>query len=359
MSPKAFNSKNGHDLRSSLRVQENVPIHWHVQGTNTSGEGRIRNISTSGMLLESKSAFELLARSLLDIKSFSNGEKNFVPSIGLLVWSRRKRFSNDYYEYGIQFIEAEAKTIANLRERIQEKITSMAMARKVTSFVGIALIIIMMLLAAYVVREEMSISENMQHTNELALMSAQNLAGLTRHYQDLYRETEGVLVTTNQELESTKGLLAQSQVAVAELKKLNEQLKESNERLGTEAALGHDLAKQINTLAQKNDLINGDLALAQESLRLLQGEVANMDEAHWANQFYRGQIKAINRRIKQIKKQAWQAKVAAQQELDDLKSKLGNRGYLVQNGQLIKPSTSALEGSTPASEKVKINVDFF
>ena len=38
--------------RSALRIKENASVHWHIREKQLTGEARIHNISSTGMMIE-------------------------------------------------------------------------------------------------------------------------------------------------------------------------------------------------------------------------------------------------------------------------------------------------------------------
>ena len=79
------------EARNNLRVKERRKIDWRVNDGDIQGRGQIRNISTSGMLLETNSNFIPTQGARFSFDT-SLGHDNFIPQNGKLVMASKKAF---------------------------------------------------------------------------------------------------------------------------------------------------------------------------------------------------------------------------------------------------------------------------
>ena len=93
------------DDRKDLRIKENVQVPWQIKYKQRNGLARIKNISASGMLIETDRAFDLKDECIFSFDS-SLGDNTYIPQVGRLVWHKRKKFSKNRYLCGIKFVEA-------------------------------------------------------------------------------------------------------------------------------------------------------------------------------------------------------------------------------------------------------------
>jgi hypothetical protein len=85
-----------------MRIREVTDIRWTIAGTDIAGEGKILNISTSGLLLTTDSKFNPQKQGLLEIKG--DGEDlPFGTKKGKVVWLRRMPEGRPGYQCGVEF----------------------------------------------------------------------------------------------------------------------------------------------------------------------------------------------------------------------------------------------------------------
>ena len=304
------------DLRGSLRIKEQLPVRWRIKDTNFSGEGRVLNISTSGLLLETPNV-SAADQSVFNLESLK-GNGFVLPKEGRLVWSRVKGLGSRKF-CGLEFIEPSEESVAQLREKIQNGIIKGTMARRWRSIIGTILVVVMMILTAIAVRQYV---ENYENT----LLAQQIMVGV-------YEKQVSLTKTYAQELASTKNLLVEAQANLEQSKIEISQLNDKNS----------EFQKIIAQLEEKNTQLSNELAVVQERLRLLEGDVKSLDEARALIAEYKGKFRLVKTKIKAFNREAFEAKVAAQKERDRIAMLMGNNGYLVRDGKPYKGDASAAE----------------
>ena len=109
------------ESRKSFRVKDKLNVQWESEGKSFAGQGTIRNLSTTGALLEISGGFSFTSEvELVNITPRFKEEVNFLPEKARLIWNKRR--NNESAWWGIEFIEPLETHLASLRERIQTKI---------------------------------------------------------------------------------------------------------------------------------------------------------------------------------------------------------------------------------------------
>lgn len=257
------------EARNNLRVNENKSILWRVNDGDIKGKGQIKNISTTGMLLETNSNFVPSEGCRFSFDT-SLGHDNFIPQNGKLVWHKRKAFSKNKYLCGIRFVEPGEYVLTKLRQRVQKGIKQIANIRRMRKVVNGLMIIGMIGMTAYMVYEATGVYENLNTTNRRMLDSSQQQALLTQSYSSRLDVSEMQLASVTEELSATRTLYSESQgllgevrveleltkAVLADTESLLEQTKANLE--GTQS----ELANSQSTLAERTK----ELASVKEDL---------------------------------------------------------------------------------------------
>jgi hypothetical protein len=90
--------------RRHFRLREILDVAWKVDNEETSGEGIVLNISTSGMLLQTDRVFKLSDHSILSIESATQ-DLPLVAKKGKVMWFRRIHTPQERYQCGVRFLE--------------------------------------------------------------------------------------------------------------------------------------------------------------------------------------------------------------------------------------------------------------
>ncbi len=352
------------ESRGSLRIRENLAVTWRLKDRGYQGQGKIFNISTSGLFLETKNDFSPSTGDILNIDSFLNGSDNFLPQEGRLVWSQRK--NNRHVLCGLEFVAPEEKTLAKLRERIQQKIMESTNNRKMKSILGSVLFLIMLSMAFFVIKEQNLLFQSIEESSRTMMSTSDQQAVLTRNYAALYHQTAETLTAVNKELDSNKALLQQTQYLLSQAKKENADLQNqlaalnnpSNAQAENQAVFNkikEGLEEQIAILNEKNLQFANELAQLKEQLRFFEGNIQNLDEGKATISLFQNKLKLVKTKMNGLKREAYNARKAVRKQRDQALALKGNRGYLLKDGQTLQKEEipSAIGG-----KKIQIDVSF-
>ncbi len=370
------------DTRENLRINENKRIAWRIPQTSKSGRARVRNISTSGMLLEIDEALDQTNKCVLSFDT-DLGPRNFIPQTARLVWQRKQGVFQQRNLCGVKFVEPSEYISAKLRQRIQKGLLSFSNKKKLTALLGVLLIFAAAMLAAWMTWTGQDTYKNINLANHKLFAVSDQQAALTMSYshryyaselmvtnltselestKQLYNESESMLVSLNEELESTKSILAETEQMLAQAKSGNtslvndlETVKNLNEHQISETRM--ELEQTISLLQQKNKELNLEISVLQDQMRFYAGDVKNTEEAKVLMNLYEGRMRTVKTKIKHFKKEAQQARKSALKELDRIRLVLGNNGYLVKNGVEIKVNQAKYDAGVPQESEVKPQTD--
>lgn len=381
------------EARNNLRVKESRNIFWRVNDGDIKGKGQIRNISTTGMLLETNSNFIPTdgCRFAFDT---SLGHDNFIPQNGKLVWHKKKAFSKNKYLCGIRFVEPGEYVLTKLRARVQKGIKKIAVTRRLKRATNAFMMLIMIALTAYLVWESNSIYQNLQTTNQRMLNNSQQQAIITQSYATRLDTTQMQLTSVTEELEATKILYQESQGMLGEVKvdleltkavlsdteRLLEQTKADLRKSQTElATVKSDMADMetkfshaqtnaaVNTVSQEElsariasieserakskAEFEDTIALLEEKNRQLteqmekfQGQLtfvaaANIKSPQEGESIlarYKQEINNVKDKLKHFRQEAKQIREDAMKERDRIQLSLGNQGYFMREGKTVQ-----------------------
>ena len=351
------------ESRGNLRIRENLDVTWRLKDQERQGQGKIFNISTSGVLLETQNDFSPSPGDIFNLDSFSNGTDHFLPPEGRLVWSQRK--NSRRVLCGLEFVHPEEKILTKLRERIQHKITESTNNRKMKSILGVVLFLIMLLTAFFIVKEQNRLFQSIEESSRTMLNAFDQQTVLTRNYAKLYHQTAETLTAVTRELDSSKALVRQSQDHLTQAKKENGDLQNqlaalnnpSNLTAENQAAFNKTkeaLEEQIALLNEKNSQFANELAQLKEQMRSFEGNIQNLDEGRAMIHLFQNRLKLVKNKMAYFKQEAYHAKEAAQKQRDQALTLKGNRGYLVKNGETLKEKFPFTSGD----KKIQIDVSF-
>ncbi|OGX32012.1 MAG: hypothetical protein A2787_03135 [Omnitrophica WOR_2 bacterium RIFCSPHIGHO2_01_FULL_48_9] len=314
------------ELRRALRAKENLPVRWSTDD-GEKGEGKVLNISASGLLLDTNRDFSPIEQAAFSLESIAYDNGQFLPKAGRLVWSKSQGARNNRL-CGIEFVQPEEKVISHLRERVQAGITKTANARRTRSLVGSILFVIMAGLTIFAAYQYNENYRNIENTNQVLTSAYEQQASLSKHYAD--------------ELGITKTLLADAERDLEAARQENAQLQEL-------------IGAKDGEIAQNKvmiDQLTAEVKTIKERLRILEGDVVSMQEGRSTIAIYKEKVHKVKVKIHEFKQQAQAVKVAAQKERDRIAMALGNNGYFTKGGKPYNPNYSA-----PA-KGVEINVEF-
>ena len=90
--------------RRHLRIREITDIRWAVLGEDISGEGKVFNISASGLLLQTDAKFDPRRQGIVYIDAQGEEPLGFGPKKGRIVWFRPIPAGKGY-QCGVEFFK--------------------------------------------------------------------------------------------------------------------------------------------------------------------------------------------------------------------------------------------------------------
>jgi len=335
------------ESRKSLRIKEKLDLKWQIKDSQFNGNGRVLNISTSGMLFETRRGFPLIDRCVFDFQSFIGGKANFLPQEGRLVWAQKVGLRKNKMLCGIEFIDPQADILSELREKVQSGIVRMANARRTKSIVGTILFISMILLSAFVVKQHTENYYSIQQSHQKMVVNYQGQAALSNIYSKELTVAKTELSSTKNLLVEAEQLLAAAQAEKVELQALVDSSQMQVAQMTAEKAEFNTAMAQLN---ESNAAHNVQISSLKERLSVLEVNIQSMDEGKSLITLYRDKMRTVRTQMKGLKKEAHYAKIAAQSERDRVESMFGNNGYFVKDGKAFEPKDSG---------NMSVNVEFF
>ena len=375
--------KHSGESRANLRIRENRRISWELKNGDQKGIGRVRNISTTGMLFETNTKTQPHDQTLYSFDS-RLGHNNFIPQRGQLIWHKKKNFARDSYLCGIRFIEPAEFELSRLNQRVDKRMAQVAIRHGVNQLASAILTLVIFVLMGYVVWQSSEIYQGMNAANQSMFTAVDQQASLFRGSELkvtslteelnstklLYQESEGMLLSVSKELETTKAILLQTENMLTEARSSNARLKQEVQALSAFNETQSDktrveLDNMVVLLQGKNLQLQNEIKTLQDSLKTFSGEVTDVLKGRAALNFYRSKIRTVKDKIKYFKREAHNAKIAALLEKDRIKSMLGNNGYFVKDGQDVIVDFAQYESiqirtveTSPTKRKVEIDVTF-
>ncbi len=393
-----------YDARIEQRVSENKQVAWFVQNSETRGIGRIRNISASGMLLETERPIDP------DHQFFSFaadlGHDNFVPQRGQLIWARPKKEKSKRYLCGVRFVEPSDYILPKLEKRVENRRKSERTIKYLNKFCDGLLFCAIIGLTAYTVWMSADVYQHMERTNKQMEVVTTQQATLIQHYQDKYEVSQTELASVREELTSAQKRIAQLELDLEESRRLysegeqmiasiNQELDSTRKALTeTETMLNQALASKteieglsaeqqkefeekrqtlsttVDRLEKENKDLTNLMRRLESQLAYYQGDVKNTDEGELLIRTYKRNMKLVKSKIRQFKRDAQRLNRAAQKERDRLQVLLGNNGYFMKDGSVVRVDeqkytaagngtyTGELQTQEVKRRKVDVNVEF-
>ncbi len=355
------------EARRSFRIKEKLPVQWQNEEKKFSGHGTIRNISTTGALLEISGGFPFASEiGSLSLTPQFHGETNFLPNKARLVWNQRK--NDEAAWWGLEFIDPLEAPLASLRERIQTKIMDATKKRKFISVMGVISLFVLVGLMVFVLKEQQSTYQVIESSADLMMNAFQQQASLTRNYVELYHQSQEDLATATKDLAATKAFLEQTEALLTETKQQNATLQNQIALLKDQTNLPSavnespeaiqsqkDLENQIALLNEKNSQFSTEITTLKEQMQALTGDVKSLEEGRDMISLFHNRLKLVKAKMHYLKQEARYAKIAAQKERDRILLMRGNKGFLVKKGA----PAQTVNGSQKSDDKnVDIDVSF-
>jgi cell division protein FtsB len=369
--------------RSSLRVQDNQEIKWTTKDGHSQGQGRIRNISSSGMCLETDYVPNPSDQWLLSFYPTTTSQ-NYIPSSGQLVWHRRRKTGSAKQFWGIRFGDATAEVSSKLGEKVQQGIKKENARRTFLNSLGVLVILASIALTGYVTWLGTEIYTSMQQSNHSLLINATQQSALTLSYAQrleatelqlestrnelayvtkMYQDNQLTLQGVERELESTKAVLAQTQLMLSQAtgRDLEEIQRMARQEL---SQVSNVLEASVVELQQDNAKLVDTIKTLQAKLDHFEGDIKNIEEGRALIRELKGKIKQVKVKIRGFQRAAEDLRLDALAQKDNIRLMLGNNGYLIRNGEPVnvdmeKYKAASLENLENNTKDVKVDVTIF
>ncbi len=346
------------EMRRGQRIKNNTRVAWHVKGyPSLVGQGWVRNISTSGMLVELNTISDIPLQSIFSFDS-NLIDTNYIPGLGQLVWRRKKGFLRHGQWCGIQFIDIPESILVCLRQKVEKGVRQGMKNLRISNMVGLGMSVVLALFIFYAAGLGTDIYRNLTQSNTRFATVSDQYAYLMREYQGLYTATTRRLVETTLELNQMTASYQQSQEALQATRQEVGVLQSILSQ--TELLLAE--AKQQNVAMRKADAATATVALDQATNPPIQ----DVAQVRLLIAQYQDKIRALRLQLNQLRHQAYLVKIAHLRERDRARMALGNKGYFVREGQRVKvdterykistSSTLLTSGSSQADSKIRVNV---
>lgn len=342
------------DEREDLRIKENGRIPWQIKYKQRAGNAKIRNISVSGMMIETNSAFNQKDECILSFDSDPEAGI-YIPQVGRLVWHRKKRFSRNRYLCGIKFMEADEQVLKRMRSRVQKGVEQFVREKKVTTIAGTTLSVAVISAIGLLVWFGTGIYQDVTTANQRMLSAASEQIVLSQTYGNLYRASEGRLSEATQKLNIANQLIQEDKVAIS---LFSEELEATKALLNqTETML---IQANDRNVAVTNELaaLKGQVSGATDARVLIpNANIETVEDARVLMADYRLKIRSLKGEIKRIREQERLDHIASMERFDDQKLMLGNNGFLVKDGEEIAADEQYHNLSLEQFEGKNIEID--
>lgn len=317
-----------------IHIKEKLPIHWRIDDKGLGGIGAIRNLSDSGMMVETNGDNRLLKADncLLAIEP----SLDFIPSAGRLVWLRKKNFGRQGFLCGVEFVNPAQEIIGKLHEKIQVQMKKVIAAEKLKNAAGTIFFGTMIILTAVAIRCQMEIYESYKETT-LSLFNT------SAKQSSLY-------VHVSQGLAETKAALLQTQAMLVEAQQQNRFLQDG---LGVANSKNAELESSIALLREQNENFQKEISDLKERLRPFEGKFGSLQESRSSLMLVRKRLHDIKININELNQKARLTMIAAQKQKDAILLAQGNRGYITRDSQFFAPLPPKPD------KKIKIDVSVF
>ena len=382
-----FPTKLYKEARRECRVKERLPVKW-MAGADVSGIGKIRDISSSGALIEAKAGKPFGDGTVLQLEVDSPAQGEFVPTQGRIVWSRRKSFFNQSLLCGVEFINPASEVMERLKERVGDRIAKIERFDRLGDVFNVTLFVVAVVLGIIVLRQQSSIQRTIEKSNHLMLGSSRKQADLYRISIGAYQAQELMLGELTKNYSTTKALLTQTESLLTQTQEENKSVKKEISTLksslaqariaeldnSTKVLIGerNDLKMQlaglrteINLLLQENpDLLSSQASVYQSRIDNINIQMQDLKYSTLLVNIkdHKKAIRESRQKIAVLKQQAVQAKKEALRQRDAVALAQGNQGYVIKDGQAFSSQKIAnVPASLPGApaKKVNINVSFF
>jgi len=315
------------ETRKSLRVDDQLTLSWQIKDENVQGKAKIRNISETGMMIETNAVLPPYDNCVFSFAP-SISTNNIIPLEGKKVWAKKVNFFTSASLIGIEFVNPAQDVISNLRERIVARLEKIKKIERLENIAGFSLVTTMVLIAAFALTQQSSIERSYEETTKLLLTVADQQASL---YHDVWAD-----------LKETKAVLAETEALLAKVK-------EENAALQSQLSTANASVEMLNI---ENEKLTREVTALQEQLRPFEAQIGSLEEGKSFMSAVKKRYRDIKIGIREVRRQANLVRQAAQRERDTVLLAQGNRGFVIKDSKIITNHFPAIK----PEKKVKIDV---
>ena len=110
------------EWRRNPRVKEVIPVHWKMVHQEIHGEGAIRNVSISGLMVEVDDHFKPTDSGLFMLDVVSPDMVHLIPHQVKLIWYSRIMADKMRQFCGMKFVDTTGPVFARLVEHVEEQL---------------------------------------------------------------------------------------------------------------------------------------------------------------------------------------------------------------------------------------------
>lgn len=203
-------------------------------------------------------------------------------------------------------------------------------------WIGRLLLVILFVFAAWLYYQLELNYRNLETTNQTVDQLLTRQSALTKQYA--------------QEVITAKKKVIEAEQLVAQLRQENDVLQQKVKLLDKMA----ELEANISDLKQKNTSLLTEIDRLEREALLHPEKIKTLVEGQTMMGKFRERVRTLDRRMKEIKRDVFIAKVEGQKELDKKRSLAGNNGYMMRNG-MIMPRDIIM---TTENANIKVDVKF-
>ena len=116
------------EWRRHLRVREEIPVRWHSKDGYHKGEGIIRNMSLSGLMMEVGEEFKPSAQTQFLLEVTDPKLPHIIPTQMKLVWYSRILMGKPRFLCGMRFTDPSGASFNGLKQHIEERLNTYSQA---------------------------------------------------------------------------------------------------------------------------------------------------------------------------------------------------------------------------------------
>jgi Tfp pilus assembly protein PilZ len=109
------------EWRRHPRVKESIDVRWSAGFLGNQGNGTIRNVSISGLLLEVDDRFKLAENDQYILEMVDTRMTQMIPRDVKLIWFSRIKTDKIHKFCGMKFTNAEGSVLTRLVEHVEGK----------------------------------------------------------------------------------------------------------------------------------------------------------------------------------------------------------------------------------------------